>query len=101
MNEKNLRNASKTDKKIPLISSGFWREKEYPEILTLSYQNQQLTATLSDGRAVSIPTVWFKRLREATDKQLNNFEILPDGYGIHWPEIGEDISVKAFVEGLN
>jgi hypothetical protein len=27
-------------------------------------------------------------------------EILPDGYGITWPNLDEDISVKAFVEGL-
>jgi hypothetical protein len=101
MNEKNLRNANRKDKKIPLISSEFLREKEYPEILTLSCQDQQLTATLSDGRIVSIPIVWFKRLREVTDEQLNSFEILPDGYGISWPKLNEDISVKAFVEGLN
>jgi hypothetical protein len=81
--KKNLRNENRTDKKIPLINSEFLREKEYPEILTLICQNQQLTVTLSDGRVVSIPTVWFKRLREATNEQLNNFEILPDGYGVH------------------
>jgi hypothetical protein len=34
-------------------------------------------------------------------EQLQNFEITPFGYGIHWPKIDEDISVKAFVEGLN
>ena len=39
----------------------------------------------SDGRVVSIPLVWFPRLRNATKDQFNNFEISPSGYGIHWP----------------
>jgi len=100
MNEKNLRSESRADKKIPLISPEIFYEKDYPEIMAVECQNQQLTATLSDGRIVSIPTVWFKRLREATSEQLKKLEILPDGYGITWPELDEDISVKAFVNGL-
>jgi len=75
--------------------------KEYPAILRLNCEKHQITATLSDGRIISIPTAWFWRLRKATESQLNNFEIAEDGYDIHWPEIDEDISVKAFVEGLN
>jgi len=57
MNEKNLRSESRADKKIPLISPEIFYEKDYPEIMAVECQNQQLTATLSDGRIVSIPTV--------------------------------------------
>ena len=101
MNERNLRNESRTNKKNPLIGSQILPEKDYPEILAVECQNQQLTATLSDGRSITIPTFWFKRLREATDEQLKQLEILPDGYGISWPTLDEDISVKVFIEGLN
>ena len=76
-------------------------EKEYPAIIALQCEKHKITATLSDGRITSIPTAWFKRLRQATLEQLQNFEIAFDGYDIHWPEIDEDISVKAFIEGLN
>jgi len=76
-------------------------EKEYPSIVSLQCEKYKITATLSDGRITSIPTAWFKRLRQASLEQLQNFEIAFDGYDIHWPEIDEDISVKAFVEGLN
>lgn len=75
-------------------------EKDYPEIMSVECQKEQITATLSDGRVVGVPTVWFKRLRSATSQQLKKCEILPDGYGITWPELDEDISVKIFVEGL-
>lgn len=76
-------------------------EKEYPSIISLQCEKHKITAALSDGRITSIPTAWFKRLRQASLEQLQNFEITPTGYGIHWPEIDEDISVKAFIEGLN
>jgi hypothetical protein len=33
----------------------------------------------------------------ATRKQLENYEISPGGYGIHWPELDEDLSIKAFL----
>ena len=57
--------------------------KEYPTISRLNCEKYQITATLSDGRIISIPTAWFWRLRKATESQLNNFEIAMDGYDIH------------------
>lgn len=56
-----------------------------------------LTANISDGRIVSIPIAWFDRLRSASLDQLKNFELSPSGYGVHWPDVDEDISVKAFL----
>jgi hypothetical protein len=34
----------------------------------------------------------------ATQAQLKKIEISPGGYGIHWPDVDEDISVKAFLD---
>ena len=66
-------------------------------ILELSVSEDLLTAKISDGRIVSIPIAWFPRLRKATREQLQNFKLSPSCYGIHWPDVDEDISVKAFV----
>ena len=66
-------------------------------ILKLSVTTDMITANLSDGRIISIPVAWFARLRTATLDQLKNFEISPSGYGIHWPDVDEDISVRAFL----
>ena len=52
---------------------------------------------MSDGRIISIPIAWFPRLLNTSKDQLTNFKISPSGYGIHWPEIDEDISIKAFI----
>ena len=66
-------------------------------ILEFSVGENLLTAKISDGRIVSIPIAWFPRLRKASKEQLQNFEISPANYGIHWPDVDEDISVRVFV----
>jgi hypothetical protein len=77
------------------------KSKHYPAITSLTIGEDTLIADLSDGRQISIPIAWFERLEAADEKTLKNFEISPSGYGIHWPDIDEDISVKAFIEGLD
>jgi len=57
-----------------------------------------ITAILSDGREISVPIAWFPRLASASRKQLDKFEISPAGYGIHWPLLDEDISIKVFLD---
>lgn len=66
-------------------------------ILKIEVTEFLLTASMSDGRIISIPVAWFESLRNASTKQLKNFEISPSGYGVHWPEVDEDISVKTFL----
>ncbi len=66
-------------------------------ILRLKVQGDVLTAVISDGRIVSIPIAWFQRLQNASEEDLLNFKISPNGYGIHWPSLDEDISIKSFI----
>ncbi len=66
-------------------------------ILKLSATDEMLTATISDGRIISIPVAWFSKLRRGTLEQIKKFEISPSGYGVHWPDLDEDISIKAFL----
>jgi hypothetical protein len=66
-------------------------------ILSLKVSERELVAQISDGRVVSVPTAWFDKLAGAPIEKLKNFQISPSGYGIHWPELDEDISIKAFI----
>lgn len=93
MNDLNLRNGGR-------VSEPTIRTQEHLTILSLECSSQVITAFLSDGRTVTIPTVWFKRLRNATPEQLNNYEISPAGCAVHWEELDEDISIKSFINGL-
>ena len=48
---------------------------------------------LSDGRSLSVPLAWYPRLLNASPAERKNWRVAGGGYGIHWPEIDEDISV--------
>lgn len=59
----------------------------------------ELTVDLIDGRKISVPLTWFPRLQHSTPKQRNKWRLIGRGEGIHWPELDEDISVEALLEG--
>jgi hypothetical protein len=58
-----------------------------------------LTVDLMDGRSISAPLAWYPRLFEATAAQRANWETCAGGYGIHWPEIDEDLSTEGLLRG--
>lgn len=58
-----------------------------------------LSVDLADGRTIIVPLVWFPRLLEATPAQRRNWEPSGAGYGIHWPDIDEDLSVEGLLRG--
>lgn len=66
----------------------------------VSVTNESITFCLVDGRVVSVPLAWSWRLSDANPKQRNNFEIIGDGQGVHWPDIDEDLSVEGMFNGV-
>ena len=66
----------------------------------VSVTEELITFRLVDGRIVSVPLAWSWRLSEATPAQRNNFEIIGDGYGVHWPDVDEDLSVEGMLHGV-
>lgn len=54
---------------------------------------------LEDGRRISVPLAWFPRLLHATQAQRARWEVSAGGYGIHWPEIDEDLSTEGLLRG--
>lgn len=69
----------------------------FPSILGVTFAEEMMDVQLSDGRTISVPLAWYPRLVGATPSQLKNLAISPGGYGIHWPELDEDLSVKGFL----
>jgi hypothetical protein len=41
-----------------------------------------------------------RRLATASPTQLANFKILASGYGIHWPDVDEDITIDGLIRGV-
>lgn len=71
----------------------------HPLAQAVEFTDDDLIVSLVDGRKVTVPLVWFPRLSKATRNQLENYEILGDGEGIHWAEIDEDLSVAGLLRG--
>lgn len=60
--------------------------------------NGRLLVRLVDGREVSVPVEWFPRLAQGTPEQQQNFRLASHGYGLHWPDLDEDIRVGRLLE---
>ena len=58
-----------------------------------------LTVDLEDGRTIALPIGWYPRLAYGTPAERANFEISGAGYGIHWPDLDEDIGVEGILLG--
>jgi hypothetical protein len=68
-----------------------------PTAIDVEVSDTALRLVLSDGRELSAPLAWFPRLRDATPGQRLNWEPIGSGHGIHWPELDEDVSVRALM----
>lgn len=58
-----------------------------------------LSVALKDGRTISVPLAWYPKLLKATPAQRCNWEIAGGGYGIHWPDIDEDLNTEGLLRG--
>ncbi len=70
-----------------------------PRALDIEISEDELLARLVDGRTITVPLVWFPRLLHATPQQRQNWELIGDGEGIHWPDVDEDLSVRGLLRG--
>jgi Protein of unknown function (DUF2442) len=61
----------------------------------------RLSVDLMDGRTVTVPLAWYPRLLNATPGQRRNWQIAGAGYGIHWPDIDEDLSTEGLLRGAS
>ncbi|MGB6479242.1 MAG: DUF2442 domain-containing protein [Candidatus Sulfotelmatobacter sp.] len=68
-------------------------------VLDVAFDDDALSVSLRDGRVISVPLVWYPRLLNATSAQRKNWKIAGGGYGIHWPELDEDLSTEGLLRG--
>jgi hypothetical protein len=65
----------------------------------VKFDADNLAVRLADGRVVSAPLAWFPRLLRATPRQRRKWELCAGDYGIHWPELDEDLSAEGLLRG--
>ena len=71
-----------------------------PRIKTIEINEEEIVAYLEDGRVISVPLAWSWRLSEASFEQRNNYKIIGNGIGIHWPDVDEDLSAEGMLYGV-
>ncbi len=68
-------------------------------ITEVTVTDDTLAVDLADGRSVSAPIGWYPRLAHGTPTERMNFQLTGAGYGIHWPDLDEDIGVEGLLLG--
>ena len=63
------------------------------------FTEDNLSVELIDGRTITVPLVWYPRLLHATFQQRANWQVCGGGYGVHWPDIDEDVSTEGLLRG--
>ncbi|HPI20674.1 MAG TPA: DUF2442 domain-containing protein [Candidatus Kapabacteria bacterium] len=68
-------------------------------IKAVNFKNEMIVVSLMDGRIISVPLIFYPRLFNATSVQRKNWQICGGGYGIHWPDLDEDLSAEGLLRG--
>ncbi|MGV8073875.1 MAG: DUF2442 domain-containing protein [Syntrophobacteraceae bacterium] len=64
------------------------------------FTEDTLSVDMVDGRTITAPLAWFPRLLHATVQQRENWQVCGGGFGIHWPDIDEDLSTEGLLRGV-
>jgi len=68
-------------------------------VADVTFTEDTLSVGLRDGRTITVPLAWYPRLLNATPAQRGNYCIAGGGYGIHWPDLDEDLATEGLLRG--
>jgi len=62
-----------------------------------AHVNGEIIVRMESGVEIRFPVAQNPRLANGTHQQLNHIEISP--FGLHWPDLDEDLSFRGLLEG--
>ncbi len=68
-----------------------------PKATDVRFDDDSMWVTLSDGRTLGVPLVWYPRLLNGSLEAREDFFISPSG--IHWESLDEDVSIEGMLFG--
>ena len=68
-------------------------------VKNVHFTEDTIAVDLIDGRTIVVPLAWYPTLLEASPEQRSNWKVSGAGYGIHWPDIDEDLSTEGLLRG--
>jgi len=69
------------------------------KVIDVRFDDDTMSVDLADGRTITVPLAWYPRLLDATPTQRRSWQPCAAGFGIHWPDIDEDLSTQGLLEG--
>ncbi len=73
-------------------------EDNTPAPVGVEVTDDEVIVRLADGRTIITPLVWYPPLLHASPEQRKNAVL--GAYGIHWPDVDEDLSVAGMLAGV-
>lgn len=70
-----------------------------PRITRVSVTDDTLSVDLEDGRTIAVPIGWYPRLAHGTSAERTNVQIAGAGFGLHWPDLDEDVGIEGILLG--
>jgi Protein of unknown function (DUF2442) len=70
-----------------------------PRVIRVAVTDDTLSVDLDDGRTILVPIGWYPRLAHGTSAEQANVQIAGAGFGLHWPDLDEDIGVEGLLLG--
>ena len=66
-------------------------------VKSASYEEGHILVLMESDVEIRFPVAGNPRLSKGTPQQLNEIEISP--FGLHWPDLDEDLSFRGLLEG--
>jgi len=66
----------------------------------VTVSEDSISVDLVDGRTVTAPLAWYPRLSHANPAERDNWRLIGQGEGIHWPDLDEDVAVEDLLAGI-
>ena len=66
-------------------------------VKSASYEEGHILVLMESDVEIRFPVAGNPRLSKGTPQQLNKIEISP--FGLHWPDLDEDLSFRGLLEG--
>lgn len=79
---------------------GILAEAADERVVDVRFDDHSIIVDLMDGRTIGCPLAFYPRLLKATPAQRLGWEKSGAGYGIHWPELDEDLSTEGLLRGI-
>jgi len=70
------------------------------KISNIYFDRDMLVLILNDQKYLFKLTDISEKLAKANEKERNNFQVSPSGYGIHWPSLDEDLSINGLLNQI-